>query len=136
MHALLRTAIVGLVGLAPVTSFGQTSKQQALKVGSDLRWVNANCYAAKIDYSATVRMMEDAGLKDPFDPNGPFQSYLESHDKFLDDGAKSAGLQLMCQSLLDRYRSTGFVAPRSKEDLASVNRIRSSEGVQPIEPLQ
>ncbi len=81
-------------------------------------------------------MMQGVGLSDPFDPDGPFQSYLVQHDKFLDEGAKAAGMQLMCQSFLDRYRSTGFVAPRPKFEMDRMNRIRASEGLPPFMPLQ
>lgn len=136
MRILLRTVIVGLFEVVATAGLSQTSPSQALKVGSDLRWVNANCYGAKIDFGATDQMMQGAGLTAPFDPDGPFQSYLVQHDKFLDEGAKAAGMQLMCQSFLDRYRSTGLVAPRPKFEMDRMNRIRASEGLPPFVPLQ
>ena len=114
----------------------QMPQSDALRLASDIRWAGGNCPALRVDYAATQRFMDRSGLINAFNPDGPMQPYLVQHDRQLDDGLKAVGPETMCQSLLDKYRSTGLLIIRSATELDDLNRMRASNGGAPVAPLK
>lgn len=114
----------------------QMPQSDALRLASDIRWAGGNCPALRVDYAATQRFMDRSGLMNAFNPDGPLQPYLLKHDRQLDDGLRAVGTETMCQSLLDKYRSTGLLVIRSAPEIDDLNKMRSSSGGDPVTPLR
>lgn len=114
----------------------QMPQSDALRLVGDIRWVGGNCPALRVDYAATQRFMDRSGLINAFSPDGPTQPYLVQHDRQLDEGLKAVGTETMCQSLLDKYRSTGLLIIRSAAELDDLNRMRTSNGGSTVAPLR
>ena len=128
--------VLGSAVLVAGPARAQMPQSDALRLASDVRWVGGNCPALQVDYHATQRFMDRSGLINVFSPDGPMQPYLVQHDRQLNDGLKAVGQETMCQSLLDKYRSTGLLIIRSAPELDDLNRMRSSNGGGPIAPLK
>lgn len=136
MRHTLIFIVLGSLTLAVGSASAQMPQSEALRLASDIRWIGGNCPALRVDYPATQRFMDRSGLINPFNPDGPLQPYLIQHDRQLDDGLKAVGAETMCQSLLDKYRSTGLLNIKSAKDLDELNRIRAMDGGTQVAPLK
>ncbi len=127
---------LGSVLFAAGLAWAQMPQSDALRLASDVRWVGGNCPALRVDYPATQRFMDRSGLMNAFSPDGPLQPYLVQHDRQLDEGLKAVGSEPICQSLLDKYRSTGLLIIRTAPEIEDLNRMRASNGGVPVTPLR
>lgn len=132
MRTLFRTAIVGLVGVAIAeTAFAQMPAKQALDLSADVRWFGSSCHPYTVRWDELRRFMDRSGLIDVFAPDAPQRDELDYHDKILDTKKEYFGQKTFCQTMFDKYRSTGLVRMKSLDEIKRFDDLKPDYGPAP-----